>query len=179
MASRGNKTLTSTSRLLWQSSLPPQQSWLGMRKPRLTTPLRAPFGRSFQFRRTNSKRILLPCWLTRSTPKYLRRSPKVTSHLKLQPPAPVGSQPILFLVHARRPRVFFYAYGVPGHIATRCFKRFGGRSYPQSRPRPPCHLLVTRNTWRFSPFIVIHRRTPTFVSLYPVFACVAVCSRYF
>lgn len=58
-------------------------------------------------------------------------------------------------------------------------KRFGGRSYPQSRPRPPCHLLVARNTWRFSPFIVIHRRTLTFVSLYPVFACVAVCSRYF
>ena len=136
MASRENNTLTNTSRLLWQSSLPPQQSWLGMRKPRLTTPLRAPFGRSFQFRRNNSKRILLPCWLTRSTPKYLRRSLTVTSHLKLQPPAPVGSQPSLFLVHARRPRVFFYAYAAPGHIATRCFKRFGGRSYPQSCPRP-------------------------------------------
>ncbi|CAH3045684.1 unnamed protein product [Porites evermanni] len=146
MASRENNTLTNTSRLLWQSSLPPQQSWLGMRKPRLTTPLRAPFGRSFQFRRNNSKRILLPCWLTRSTPKYLRRSLTVTSHLKLQPPAPVGSQPSLFLVHARRPRVFFYAYAAPGHIATRCFKRFGGRSYPQSWQR----------TDKFDPLSVKH-----------------------
>jgi len=37
---------------------------------------------------------------------------------------------------ARRPRIFCYACGLPGHIASRCFKRFNNRSYPQSRPRP-------------------------------------------
>ena len=118
--------------LLWQSSLPLRQSWQGMRKPRLTTPLRAPLGRSFQFQRNNSKRILLPCWLTRSTPKYLRRSPKLTSHLKLQLPAPVGSQPSLSLVLILDGQEF----SVFCFIATRCFKRFGGRSYSQSCPCP-------------------------------------------
>ena len=36
----------------------------------------------------------------------------------------------------RRQRVFCYACGMPGHMASRCFKRFSNRSYPQSRPRP-------------------------------------------
>ena len=37
---------------------------------------------------------------------------------------------------ARRPRIFCYACGSPGHMASRCFKWFNNRSYPQSRPRP-------------------------------------------
>lgn len=32
--------------------------------------------------------------------------------------------------NARRPRVFCYACGAPGHVASRCFKKFGSRSYP-------------------------------------------------
>ena len=36
----------------------------------------------------------------------------------------------------RRPRIYCYACGAPGHTASRCFKRFNNRSYPQSRPRP-------------------------------------------
>ena len=37
---------------------------------------------------------------------------------------------------ARRPRIFCFACGSPGHMASRCFKRFNNQSYPQSRPRP-------------------------------------------
>ena len=36
----------------------------------------------------------------------------------------------------RRPRNFCYACDAPVHTASRCFKRFNNRSYPQSRPRP-------------------------------------------
>ena len=34
-----------------------------------------------------------------------------------------------------RKRVFCYACGAPGHIASSCFRRFSGRNYPQRRPR--------------------------------------------
>ena len=37
---------------------------------------------------------------------------------------------------ARHPRIFCYACGSPGHMSSRCFKRFNNQSYPQSRPRP-------------------------------------------
>ena len=37
---------------------------------------------------------------------------------------------------ARRPRIFCYACGSPGHMASRCFKRLNNRHYPQSRPCP-------------------------------------------
>ena len=36
---------------------------------------------------------------------------------------------------ARCPRIFCYACGSPGHMASRCFKRFNNRGYPQTRPR--------------------------------------------
>ena len=36
----------------------------------------------------------------------------------------------------RRPRIYCYACGAPGHTASRCFKQFNNRSYPQLRPRP-------------------------------------------
>lgn len=36
----------------------------------------------------------------------------------------------------RKPRVYCYACGAPGHIASSCFRRFSGRNYPQRRPRP-------------------------------------------
>jgi len=56
-----------------------------------------------------------------SVPSTASGSTGAPAHASTRPPA-------------RRPRIYCYACGAPGHTASRCFKRFNNRSYPF----PPC-----------------------------------------
>jgi len=56
----------------------------------------------------------------------------------------------------RRPRIYCYVCGAPGHTASRCFKRFNNRSYPQSRPRPPYAASWRTIVYLFLTFCLLH-----------------------